>query len=502
MKSLKAVFSFFLFVFTMSPIFVFGKTTLAVYNLKAANLLNEEEVVILSNHLTALITNSGKYDVLDRSRMSEILQEQGFQQSGCTSDACVVQAGQLLGVQKMLTGSVGRFGKLFTIELRVVDVETGRIEFSSTYYYQGEMEQLLTEGLAQGINKLFSQIPSEEREQVPIFKLPSGELIINSSQKDAQIYLNNQLIGTAPQKIEKLSSGNYSIRAKLLNYFDFDTTIYLNESEQKEITLNLKPNFGLLTILGSPIGASIFLDRIKIGAIPLHDKMLRPGNYRFVVNNKGYRSITNLVTIKSGENIIKRCELAKEVDDTSKKEQDLKTKSSEWSYKIYLNGGSIEPLGSSGTGSIFDTGMRIQGGAQLNIAKLFSLTSILQPMTLEVMGGYSRWNVKSYLNTDSYQGGKTDAISLITLYRYDLTNLILKYIDFLDPALGLFSVVGIQFNMQNWDFPNGREVDPAISFGFNLGVGIKYNLQSLVGKPVEVDLRSENGILLGIAYSF
>ena len=110
MKSLKSVFSFFLIVFTMSPIFVFGKTTLAVYNLKAANLLNEEEVVILTNHLTALVTNSGKYDVLDRSRMSEILQEQGFQQSECTSEECVVEVGRLLGVQRMLSGSVGRFG--------------------------------------------------------------------------------------------------------------------------------------------------------------------------------------------------------------------------------------------------------------------------------------------------------------------------------------------------------------------------------------------------------
>ncbi len=200
-----------------------------------------------------------------------------------------------------------------------------------------------------------------------------------------------------------------------------------------------------------------------------------------------------------------------------------------WIAKAYINGGAIEPWGDPGTGALFNMGMRIQGGAQLNIGQWVKLPLILQPLTAEVMVGYGMWNIKSDY-TGVYVDGKTNVISVLALGRYDVTDLIMKAIGFEYPALGIFGVAGLQYNMQSWDFPNWtREFDSASSFGLNLGLGVKYNLQSLVGKPVEVDVRftqgvfimgdvkdqdgnpfyadddyhhTENGILLGIAYPF
>ena len=200
-----------------------------------------------------------------------------------------------------------------------------------------------------------------------------------------------------------------------------------------------------------------------------------------------------------------------------------------WIAKAYLNFGPIEPWGDPGSGALFNTGMRIQGGAQLNIGNWVQLPMVLQPLTAEVMVGYGMWNIKDDY-TGVYVDGKTNVISVLALGRYDLTDLIMKAIGFEYPALGIFAVVGLQYNYQSWDFPNwSREFDPASSFGLNLGVGVKYNLQSLVGKPVEIDLRftqgvfvmgdvkdqngdpfypdddykhTENGLLLGIGYPF
>jgi len=204
-----------------------------------------------------------------------------------------------------------------------------------------------------------------------------------------------------------------------------------------------------------------------------------------------------------------------------------------WIAKAYINGGVIEPWGDPGTGALFDMGMKFQGGAQLNIGNWVKLPLILQPLTAEVMVGYGMWNVKPDY-TGAYVDAKTNVISVTVLGRYDVTDLIMKAIGFEYPALGIFGVAGFQYNMQNWDFPNWkvggvvREFDPASAFGLNLGLGVKYNLQSLVGKPVEIDLRftqsafvmgdvkdqngdpmlpdkyqhTENGLLLGIAYPF
>ncbi|HQE96232.1 MAG TPA: hypothetical protein PK885_10180 [Candidatus Marinimicrobia bacterium] len=200
-----------------------------------------------------------------------------------------------------------------------------------------------------------------------------------------------------------------------------------------------------------------------------------------------------------------------------------------WIAKAYLNFGPIEPWGDPGSGALFNTGMRVQGGTQLNIGNWLQLPMILQPLTAEVMVGYGMWNIKDDY-TGVYVDGKTNVISVLALGRYDLTDLIMKAIGVEYPALGIFAVAGLQYNYQSWDFPNwSREFDPASSFGINLGVGVKYNLQSLVGKPVEIDLRftqgvfvmgdvkdqngdpfypdadyqhTENGLLLGIAYPF
>ena len=201
-----------------------------------------------------------------------------------------------------------------------------------------------------------------------------------------------------------------------------------------------------------------------------------------------------------------------------------------WVAKAYINGGPIEPWGDPGTGLEFNMGMRIQGGAQLNIGNWIDLPVIFEPLTAEVMVGYGMWNIEESNPDPNKVDGKTNVISVLALGRYDVTDLIMKAIGFEYPALGIFGVAGFQYNTQSWDFPNwDREFDSASSFGLNLGLGVKYNLQSLVGKPVEVDLRftqgvfimgdvkdqngdpfyanddykhTENGLLLGIGYPF
>ena len=77
--------------------------------------------------------------------MSEIMDEQGFQQAGCTSAECAAEIGALLGVQKMITGSFGKIGSSYTIEARMFTVESGKTEKTVSKTYKGEVDGLLTE---------------------------------------------------------------------------------------------------------------------------------------------------------------------------------------------------------------------------------------------------------------------------------------------------------------------------------------------------------------------
>jgi curli biogenesis system outer membrane secretion channel CsgG len=57
------------------------------------------------------LVKSGKFTVIERQRLDAILQEQGLSLSGQVSASSAVSAGQLLGVDYMLTGRITKFGE-------------------------------------------------------------------------------------------------------------------------------------------------------------------------------------------------------------------------------------------------------------------------------------------------------------------------------------------------------------------------------------------------------
>ncbi len=77
--------------------------------------------------------------------MSEILDEQGFQQSGCTSEECAAEVGALLGVKNMISGAFGKLGNTYTIDAKMFSVESGATLKTVSKTYKGEIDGLITE---------------------------------------------------------------------------------------------------------------------------------------------------------------------------------------------------------------------------------------------------------------------------------------------------------------------------------------------------------------------
>ena len=61
-----------------------------------------------------------------------MLKEQGFQQSGCVSSECAVEAGKLLGVDQIVTGSIGKIGSYYTVSAN----DYGKPVSAGIYLYQ------------------------------------------------------------------------------------------------------------------------------------------------------------------------------------------------------------------------------------------------------------------------------------------------------------------------------------------------------------------------------
>lgn len=132
----------FLFIFIPVVLFSQNKVTIAVMDLDAFGIPETESKIITSRLRTDLF-NTNKFIVLERDKMEEILSEQGLQLSGCTTNECIVEAGQLLGVKQIVAGNIGKIGNLITITLRLIDIESGRILRTATEDCECKIETFL-----------------------------------------------------------------------------------------------------------------------------------------------------------------------------------------------------------------------------------------------------------------------------------------------------------------------------------------------------------------------
>jgi len=81
----------------------------------------------LAQMLITDLSSSGKYDVLERSRLNELLAELELQKTDSVDPNTAVQAGKLVGAHYMVLGSYFELMGTFRVDARVVEVATGRV---------------------------------------------------------------------------------------------------------------------------------------------------------------------------------------------------------------------------------------------------------------------------------------------------------------------------------------------------------------------------------------
>jgi TolB-like protein len=130
------------------------KINIAVLDLEAISV-SLPEARTLTDKLRGELVRTGRFQVLERGQMLDILNEQGFQQSGvCNTDECYVQAGKLLGVEKMLGGSIGKVGNIYLISIRLIEVETGLIIKVVDEEIEGSIDEVLKTGIRTVVKKM------------------------------------------------------------------------------------------------------------------------------------------------------------------------------------------------------------------------------------------------------------------------------------------------------------------------------------------------------------
>jgi TolB-like protein len=122
------------------------KLNVAVLEFDARGGVSKEDAASLSDAFQAQLVETNEFVVVDRNRIRAILNEQGFQQSeACSQVECLVEAGKILKVEKMFAGTIGKVGKIFTVNIQLIDVATAEIISNKSRQHSGAIEELLTD---------------------------------------------------------------------------------------------------------------------------------------------------------------------------------------------------------------------------------------------------------------------------------------------------------------------------------------------------------------------
>ena len=125
-----------LMAFAMAATAQNKKMKIAVMDFKAGVGVNANEVEGLSDMLINTMYESGKFNIVERSQINQVLKEQKFQGSELTYKQ-VAQVGRILGVESVLIGTVnflaehknldGSMTGEYNVDVRAVDVESGEV---------------------------------------------------------------------------------------------------------------------------------------------------------------------------------------------------------------------------------------------------------------------------------------------------------------------------------------------------------------------------------------
>jgi len=269
---------------------------IAILNLDAVSISNSESIT-LTDRLRSELVNSGSFTVIERSEMDEILKEQGFQQAGCTSDECAVEIGKLLNINTICAGSVGKIGSLYTVTLRMIDVETGQILTTVTEDCQCPIEQVLTTSMKNISRKLITA----SKAYVSPVAGGKGDIYLKSNPSAATIYVDGKKTKkTTPSTIRDLESGEHLVKVVKGDYVG-SKVIRVHANDITEDNIILGKAKGGLKAYSTPAEAKIYIGNKFYGNTPKIISDLSAGDHLVVLKKSGYMEVKRRVSVKGDQ---------------------------------------------------------------------------------------------------------------------------------------------------------------------------------------------------------
>ncbi|MFT7138377.1 MAG: sulfatase activating formylglycine-generating enzyme [Candidatus Azotimanducaceae bacterium] len=204
----------------------------------------------------------------------------------------------------------------------VVEPQPDVLEMTSGFYYELADRYLMLPGDSsfkaskagyQDLAQTF--IVSSDSNQTYTFELIElpGILTIDTIPSTiAEVYIDQQLVGTTPLRLDEIDAGLRDISLRSERYLDYDTEVdIIGRRELNELSANLSPAWAMIEIISEPDGANIIVDGVVVGLTPSNVEILQ--GYRDIdIKKDGFKMFeTNIDVVASDDSALPRILLEK-----------------------------------------------------------------------------------------------------------------------------------------------------------------------------------------------
>lgn len=138
----------FVLLFSVAQGFCAGEKTGRLAVLSIENIAKAHQTFVSSIPtmiVTELVQRSGE-QLVERSKIEEAMKELGLENNGVTTDGSV-KIGQWVGADRILLGSFSELEGSYRLDLRIIEVASGRILAASMATVRNDMSQLVPEAV-------------------------------------------------------------------------------------------------------------------------------------------------------------------------------------------------------------------------------------------------------------------------------------------------------------------------------------------------------------------
>jgi len=276
---------------------------LAVYGVVPQGV-SQTTADIVTDIVRMKLRTCGRFDLIEKAKMEEILKEQGFQQTGCTETECAVKMGKVLNVKKMIVGGLGKIGTAYRLSLRVVDVETAVIEAEDAESQMIKEEEMETKLVPPLVDRICPKIGTVQISELPApSKGPVGGLKVTSEPPGASVFVDGENRGPAPLELAELTEGKHQVFIYKEGFQSVQQEVVVTANTVNNLVSKLKALTNGVRITTSPVGAKVILSGVDRGIASSSGLLISDlplGEAKVEVSKEGYETYRSVVVVNPG----------------------------------------------------------------------------------------------------------------------------------------------------------------------------------------------------------